>query len=409
MKKKFLQVIFTIVLTAVFIAGCSTSASKSKTDLHPSPTVSPSPDNSSKTEDFISVESVIEKLKSNDIPISYYIVYTDANDPNGTSENAYKEKGNFSDSRIEEQYDEYQPLSGSIEIFDSEQEVIERADYLQSLNYMDDFPNRIISGKILLRLNSNYSKEQVDSFSKILNGTIYSYEESTSVTPTPTPNPLDEYPLVTYPDIATGNYNGKNICIEGIVDNVDISSSSCSFSIWYPNGSSYIYDLTNSIRDYSEQPNLSDFGKIKNGDIIRYATTVYNDGSFGTSQIAAVKIVGEKNLDEVYTAFKNSCVDIDYETCLRNPDSYVDTICKTSGEIIQIVSESDYSAEYLISTSNGYIYATDYRNEENRSQRFLEGDNVVIYGAFSILKTYDTIIGPQNTIPEISAYIMELI
>lgn len=49
------------------------------------------------------------------------------------------------------------------------------------------------------------------------------------------------------------------------------------------------------------------------------------------------------------------------------------------------------------------MYLSWYENEELRGSRILEGDSVTVYGTFTILKTYDTLVS-QNTVPEISVF-----
>lgn len=152
---------------------------------------------------------------------------------------------------------------------------------------------------------------------------------------------------------------------------------------------------------------LSIFENANNGDVIKYTTQIYEDGSFGITGVIGAKVIGQQNLDEVYTGYKENCTDINYEDIQRNPSNYSGTSCKISGTVFQIVNEASSRAEYLISTDSGYVYATWYDNPSARGSRFLENDNVLIYGTFSMLKTYDTLID-QKTVPEISVTIMEL-
>lgn len=222
-------------------------------------------------------------------------------------------------------------------------------------------------------------------------------------------NPLTEYPLVTYDDIKTGNYNGKNVCIECIIDKIDSSlETSCNFSLWYPSGATYVYDANQSFYDIESNSPEEIFLNAKNGDVIRYATTIYNDGSFGTTSLLGAEIIGNKELSNVYNSYKSNCPDIDYEGVLRNPQNYEGSLFKITGSVSQVISESPYSAEYLIFTPSGYIYASWYENESFRGSRFLEGDNISLYGKFEMLKTYDTLIGNQNTVPQISIHLMDL-
>ncbi len=127
---------------------------------------------------IITVDDIISGLEEAGIPIEYKIIYTDETDPNGADDHDYLEKGNFADSRIEENYSEEEPLSGSIEVFATKEEAIERADYLESLSALDSFACRIISGSVLLRLNDNYTDDQIQEFADIIGGSIHSKSDS---------------------------------------------------------------------------------------------------------------------------------------------------------------------------------------------------------------------------------------
>ncbi len=261
-------------------------------------------------------------------------------------------------------------------------------------SFVSETGNNLISIVLIQSTNTEYS--YFDTYEKVLK------------TITTTADPFATYPTVTYDDISTGSYNGKTVCIEAIVDNLDGNNYSCSFDLWYPSNSSYIYDSMNNLDDNDENIPKDFFGSLKNGDIIKYVTTVYDDGSFGTTQVNAIQIAGCKNLDEVYSVFKNSCQSMNYTEVQRNPDNFEDQYFKITGSIQQIVEESSSRAEYLISTDAGLVYVNWFLDEDFRGSRFLKGDEVMVCGEFSMLKTYDTLIS-QNTVPEIIAITMDLI
>ena len=222
---------------------------------------------------------------------------------------------------------------------------------------------------------------------------------------------FEDCPLVTIDDILSGKYNGQKVCIDCIIDRLDnYLGTSCSFSLLYPSGDTYVYEgsSTNSFYDVVDGSPESVFLNAKNGDCIRYVTTVYEDGSFGTTALEAAEIVGEEDLNQIYESYKSGCAEINYEDVQRNPQNYEDDSLKISGSIFQIIDESAYSASYLISTDSGYIYASWYENEDIRGSRFLEGDNVTVYGQFDALTTYNTLAGSENTVPQISVCIIEL-
>lgn len=223
----------------------------------------------------------------------------------------------------------------------------------------------------------------------------------------PTTAPSSSVPLVTYEDILTGAYNGQIVSIEAVIDNIyNASFGSCDFTLWYPWGTSYFHD-DGSFSDPNENPAEKVFSTASNGDVIRFSTQIYDDGSFGTVDVYSAEIVGNVDISQVRSAYKDNCPEMNYEDILRNPDSYKGQSFKTYGTIFQIINEGDYSAEYLLETSSGYIYLSWYQDKEVRGSRFLEGDSVVVCGEFQILKTYDTLVA-ENTVPNLSVSLIEL-
>lgn len=221
---------------------------------------------------------------------------------------------------------------------------------------------------------------------------------------------FSNYPTVTYSDILSGNYNGQTVCLEGIVDNVSIISptsdlkigGSSSFDVWLANEESYYYQWSNYISDIWEDSSLSAALDLKNGDIIKGIITVYNDGSFSFDNSEAIEIIGSANLDDIYSNYKSNCTELEYENIVREPENYINSVYKISGTIIQVIDENTY----LVSSDTGNIYV--YFGKDNREFRLLENDKITIYGRFNGLKTYDTIIGTENTVPDISAYIIDI-
>lgn len=125
----------------------------------------------------VAVESVIEQLKESGLPIEYSIVYTSENDPNGSNKQAYLQKGNFADSTFESEYSKEEPLSGSVEVFSSNKEAIERADYIAGFGGLNDFGYQIIADTVLLRLNTGFDRSAVEKYAQAIGGEIYSEPE----------------------------------------------------------------------------------------------------------------------------------------------------------------------------------------------------------------------------------------
>ena len=152
--KKIIAWFSTLALLCSMLAGCSGET-----------------ENSSPVPETLTAESVIQAFQEADIPIPYYIIYTEENDPNG-DDTPYTEKGNFTDERIEITYEEDEPQSGSVEIFATPEEAEERAEYLQGFSALDTFQYQVLQENVLLRLNSAFTEEQVDEYVEVFDGKI---------------------------------------------------------------------------------------------------------------------------------------------------------------------------------------------------------------------------------------------
>ena len=219
---------------------------------------------------------------------------------------------------------------------------------------------------------------------------------------------LNDLPLASYEDIAAGKYTGQDVCVDVVIDKkIDRNYSdgdSCSFSCWIKGNDGYFYSFSHKV---DESETSKGFIEAKNGDVVRYATTIYSDNSFGTSTILASGIIGKEDLQNVYDTYKTSLNEFDYESAERNPDEYKNKYYKVSGQIVRIIDETDYSADYLLSTNQGYIYLSNPDGKEARGSRLLENDNVTVYGDFIGLTTY-SYLSDKQYIPEFFSAIIEL-
>lgn len=159
MAKKILSAALALVCCLGLLAGCG-STQKSE-------------NSNNSDENYFSVDNVISKLKESGIPIVYHIVYTDENDPNGTGEKDYEQKGNFVDERIETDYSPEEPQSGSVEIFKDEQAAKDRADYINQFSSLDSLQYQIIKDNVLVRLNNAFTTEEVSDYMLAIGGTLY--------------------------------------------------------------------------------------------------------------------------------------------------------------------------------------------------------------------------------------------
>ena len=101
------------------------------------------------------VESVLQQLKDAGLSITYEIVYTKDNDPNGSKAHDYIQKGNFADSNIEPQYSKAQPESGSIEIFSSNKKATPPTKNERNYSNISSPNSSIFRYKYVIQANTN--------------------------------------------------------------------------------------------------------------------------------------------------------------------------------------------------------------------------------------------------------------
>lgn len=213
-------------------------------------------------------------------------------------------------------------------------------------------------------------------------------------------------PVVNWNDVTSHAYDNQYVYIDGVVDNYDAGFNGVNFNMYFQHDG--IYDV---IRFYPSKEQCDDLIGFKNGDVLRISQYIADEGAVGQGFITADKI-GEISIDEVHAGYKNGCPVMDYESIARTPigQSEQDIKCKFTGNIAQVIDEgNEFSTPtYLVESNGNYVYVEYYRSFENRNTRFLEGDNVTVYGNFTIMKTYDTLMG-EKTVPQINTYLIELI
>lgn len=112
--------------------------------------------------------------------------------------------------------------------------------------------------------------------------------------------------------------------------------------------------------------------------------------------------------------YTNACQEVTYEELARSNESYVGTKVKFYGKIFQVVNSSDTGfSTYLISvTEEEYGFWDDnvrvrFDTTDIKS-KFLEDDIVVFYGEVSGEYSYESVLGKEITVPEITAVYMEM-
>ena len=118
-----------------------------------------------------------------------------------------------------------------------------------------------------------------------------------------------------------------------------------------------------------------------------------------------------KNMSE--DDFKSSCVSMGYDDLFRNIDENKGKYLKFTGQIQQVVTDGEYTSEYLISvTKDEYDYWDDniyvVLPRDNVSEKFLEDDIVVFYGECNGSYSYTSLMGQSIEVPKLTAAYMEL-
>ena len=109
--------------------------------------------------------------------------------------------------------------------------------------------------------------------------------------------------------------------------------------------------------------------------------------------------------------YKGQCESISYDNLARDPDTYDGRKVKFTGEVIQVV-EGDYVTAYRIDVTKTRYGYTDtvyvVYVPEKGAPRILEDDIVTLYGEYTGLYSYESIMGATITIPSIMALYIDV-
>lgn len=229
--------------------------------------------------------------------------------------------------------------------------------------------------------------------------------------PTPAPTPLSQPEQVTYDDILSGNYNGEMVYIDCAISGVEPGVTDyISFNAWVGNGKQYVYDGHWIVFDLNKADTLSDLKDAKSGDIYRLCVKVNADTSFGgTGVLSAEKLNITVDIPQLEQEYKDTCTTYTCEELLRDPENFKGEKIKISGDVFQIISDDGSNVEILLDTGekNGLTYIKYNRSEDE--ERILEGDNIAVYGTFYKLSKYTSVLGTENTVPELYANFLDRI
>ena len=124
------------------------------------------------------------------------------------------------------------------------------------------------------------------------------------------------------------------------------------------------------------------------------------------------KLIKEKAKD----GFKKACGSYKYKEIFRNPDKYLSKKAKITGEVIQVLEQSENGVDYWVlrvnMTKDKYGYYDDtiliMIEKSAINGRIIEDDIFTFYGLLSEPVTYETIFGASETVPSMLAYYGDL-
>ncbi|WP_270739567.1 hypothetical protein [Massilioclostridium coli] len=112
---------------------------------------------------YQSVGDVILALKEAGLPVTNEIVYQEETDVTP----AYRQKGDFSDSRLEPRYTP-NPDNGTVEIFSSPEKMRERAEEQVGYRFLSGYGYQIKTGIVLVQLDKQFTIEQAEGYAEAL-------------------------------------------------------------------------------------------------------------------------------------------------------------------------------------------------------------------------------------------------
>ncbi len=103
---------------------------------------------------------------------------------------------------------------------------------------------------------------------------------------------------------------------------------------------------------------------------------------------------------------KSSAMTISYDTLARNTESHVGKTVYFRGDVIQVMESSwNDSMDLRVSVPDGDVMYVHYGD----GPRVLEGDTVDFYAEVDGRLTYETVLGAEITIPEVTALVLTVV
>lgn len=122
--------------------------------------------------------------------------------------------------------------------------------------------------------------------------------------------------------------------------------------------------------------------------------------------IKEVSFKRELTEEEKFIAYANACQSVSYKVLKKNPDKYIGTKVKFTGQVLEIQESGNYTIMRIAVTNLGYGM-WDFNDallvEFNNSTEIVEDDIVNVYGVITGTYTYTSIAGWNITIPSMEA------
>lgn len=115
--------------------------------------------------------------------------------------------------------------------------------------------------------------------------------------------------------------------------------------------------------------------------------------------------------EEIEEQYKAKCSEYDYETIARDPDEYMGTYAKYTGEVIQVLEDGNEYQLRVNITKGKYVYSDTiyvvYTRKDGES-RLYEDDIITIYGMNLGTISYESVLGSTITLPCVYTEYIEL-
>ena len=138
---------------------------------------------------------------------------------------------------------------------------------------------------------------------------------------------------------------------------------------------------------------------------------VITDALGFTSNVSSSGIEGTtKEIQLTYKEYKSTIVDVSYNQLIRNPSIHIDKRMCFRGQVVQRIEDGEDRTNLRVATKKEILFNEEYYAEDiiyltvyqDFGERLIEKDLIEFCGKFIGLKSYNTILGAQITIPQMN-------